>query len=88
MYELSYMLLSYGFNSDMFIDPKRPTDNSIYLAYSNVIAKIAECYQSDEGGEENLLRALKNWNYKMSTNKLKDFYYPFLSLDHFVVKEK
>jgi len=89
VYELSYMISGHDFNTDMFIEPKKSyIDNSTFLAYRNVVVEIANYYQSVVGGEERLLKALKGWNYKISTNKLKDFYFPFLSLEHFLVKEK
>lgn len=52
-------------------------DNSIWLAFTQVLHAIDEYYNFDK--EENLLLAIKKWNYVKSTSFFKDFIFPFRS---------
>ncbi len=59
-------------------------DNSVWLAFSQVLHAIDEYYNSNNfHTEEQLLLAIKKWKYKTSTSVFKDFIFPFKSAESF-----
>ncbi len=65
----------------------RGNDNSVLLAVRNVLYKISQLYDrpKDEERKNDLLQAIKSFNYSISTNILRDFIYPFRSVKSFAV---
>ena len=85
--ENKIILQGYDNNLKVFSKPG-VTDNSLFLAYRDVVNGICDYYVLPVQEREKLLRPLKRWKYLTSKDKLKDFKFPFLSLSHFVEKMK
>lgn len=63
-------------------------DNSIWLAFSQVLHAIDEYYNGNTifDKEEHLLLAIKKWNYAKSTSLFKDIVFTFKSEKAFATK--
>lgn len=58
-------------------------DNSIYIAFRQMVHALSEYYKSsNDFNEKNFLMCYKRWCYKMSNNRFKDFIYPFMSASY------
>lgn len=68
-----------------FVKPNS-VDNSALVAYRDVINGITE-YIYYGLREEVFLKPLKQWYYVISNRPMKDLVYPFLPLNHFMVKD-
>lgn len=70
--------------------PAGTHDNTAYLAYSaavNAIENLNSEYDwHRDAAQKQLLRAMKTMKYKNSANVLRDFVYPFKSLESFAVR--
>lgn len=74
---------------DAFI-PAGTRDNTAYLAYNMAMNAIENLNNQNEWyrgeAQKQLLRAMKTMKYKNSANVLRDFVYPFKSLESFAVR--
>ena len=62
-------------------------DNSVWLAFSNVLYAIDAYYNGSSICKENdLLKSIKSWNYRISTSVFKDFIYQFKSPESFAAR--
>ena len=79
-------------NADAFIRKNSAGmdgDNSAWLAFSQVLFAIDEYYNTRYSvwdKENNILKAIKKWKYAISTSWLKDFIFPFKSVESFATR--
>lgn len=88
-HKLAYQTMGTSVNAGLFMKPNS-NNNGAYLAFVHVVREIVDYYKQSSFGRnpDGVLKAIKSWNYQISTNLLKDFVYPFLPLSHFAVKNK
>ena len=85
--DMVWKLTTVNYSPFAFMKPNS-VDNSPMIAYRDVLRGIGEYYGLPIQQKEKLLRPLKKWYYTVSTNKMKNFIYPFLPLKHFVLKDQ
>lgn len=88
-YKLAYRTTGVSVGACLFMKPGSD-NNCAYHAFIGAIREIVAYYEQSSfvRNPDNVLKAIKSWNYQTSTSLLKDFVYPFLPLSHFAVKNK
>lgn len=70
--------------------PYGTQDNSLCLGYAQMMHTLENFYRNEKFDfeQQNLLVAIKKWNYTVSKNKFKDLYFGFLPLKYFAAKKQ